>query len=438
VSAPPPESEVVAPVLFSLECVFSEGVNLSGFPYDQRRLVHYIEFSDDSARPFCSHLIPFQVGRAFQPDIFDGLIALDEARSTISREHFQICMHEVHTLQPRHFCNSDEMPACSFSLVNLSGNGTQVNDVRVQGRGESCELHHHDLITFCRSVPTVQGTFQVKFLQFRFDLSQSCVRDAQLEMSSKAACGMPVESRVSGASSSDDGSFPISGGGCGGLLCSSTVLRDCSDCGSGGGIATGIGLEGAAAFVLEVCGPAVDARLPIEDRCIQFALPPSGNGEDPQLYSSLMIGRAHQLDFWQAVLYAEAFNTLSRQHFEVQTWRSGGGVSFLVRNLSDVNPVHVRSGAEETAAEPPAVLECSEQRHLLDGDEIVLNFEQEHTFWLIFRDLTASTSIFVAGSSTLHKDPRRALGGWISSNNRLLSAGSPHPPWPAWRVQEAL
>merc|ERR1712113_426338 len=92
------------------------------------------------------------------------------------------------------------------------------------------------------------------------------------------------------------------------------------------------------------------------------------------------------------------FNTLSRQHFEVQTWRSLGsaacGISLLVRNLSDVNPVHVRGGPEEdTMDAATAILEKGEQRHLLDGDEIVLNFEQEHMFWLIFRDMTSSTAL---------------------------------------------
>lgn len=39
------------------------------------------------------------------------------------------------------------------------------------------------------------------------------------------------------------------------------------------------------------------------------------------------------------------------------------------------------------------MLARGEQRLLLDGDEIILNFDQEHTFWLTLKDLSNSTSI---------------------------------------------
>lgn len=151
--------------------------------------------------------------------------------------------------------------------------------------------------------------------------------------------------------------------------------------------------EGELAFILEVCGPAVQ-EVPIDRRRLAFSPPIEQN----ELYSALLVGRAHQLDFWQEVLHLEAFNTLSRQHFEVQTWRSvssnsEASFSFLVRNLSDVNPIHVRGGPEDTLEEINSSLAKGEQRHLLDGDEIVLNLDQENTFWLIFRDLTKSTAI---------------------------------------------
>jgi hypothetical protein len=161
----------------------------------------------------------------------------------------------------------------------------------------------------------------------------------------------------------------------------------------------------------------------VEERRIAYG-PGRDNGLEPRLYSSLIIGRAHQLDFWQDVLRPEAFNTLSRQHFEVQTWRSqGSGVvfSFLVRNLSDVNPVHVRSGPQETADEPPTLLNHSEQRHLLDGDEIVLNIGQEHAFWLIFRDLTASTYV----SHDLPLIGQRRSGGLPQNIDNTLIAMPP-------------
>ncbi|CAE8708110.1 unnamed protein product, partial [Polarella glacialis] len=153
--------------------------------------------------------------------------------------------------------------------------------------------------------------------------------------------------------------------------------------------------EGEPVFVLEVCGPGVQPQVPQDRRRLAFAPPPEESGE-AQLYSSLIIGRAHQMDFWQEVLQPDAFSTLSRQHLEVQTWRSASGsarFSFLVRNLSDVNFVHVLGGKGEANEEQPVALTRSEQRHLLDGDCLMMNIGQSHNFWLAFSDLTASTSM---------------------------------------------
>merc|ERR1712083_831176 len=113
-----------------------------------------------------------------------------------------------------------------------------------------------------------------------------------------------------------------------------------------------------------------------------YTPPPDDLQGEPDLYASLVLGRAHQLDFWQNALTEDAFGTLSRQHVEVQTWQSlaRNRFSFLVRNLSDVNPVHVRSGSDRSSEVCPITLEKDDQQHLLDGDEIVLNLNQQHTF----------------------------------------------------------
>lgn len=122
-------------------------------------------------------------------------------------------------------------------------------------------------------------------------------------------------------------------------------------------------------------------QLPDDARRLAFA--PVQSAEP---FSSFLIGRAHQLDFWPEVLHPDALSTLSRQHIEVQTWRAGDGrFSFVARNLSEVNPVHVVANME--ACEPCALAK-GEQRHLFDGDRLVLNLGQAHAFWMTFTDLT--------------------------------------------------
>lgn len=361
-------------VLLVLDCIFSEGANVAELPLEQRRLVHHVASGEDALRPSASHLSPLRVGRAFQATFLDSLVVNEASRSTISREHFRITAEEACGEQQG---GGDGRLSCSFVLTNLSGNGTQVNTVYLHARGDRCALHHGDAITLSRTVARQDGPFQAQFLQFRFDLAQSCVREA-------SRWQMSPDSTDHAPSNADATNFtaitPHSEG-------------SCSEQSTAGSIA---GLQEAKpVFVLEVCGPGVNDQVPIEGRRIPYAAPLPGEGLDPELYNSLIVGRAYQLDFWQEVLNSEAFNTLSRQHFEMQVWRGIGvaaGCSFLVRNLSDVNPVHVRSGPQETADEPAVVLERGEQRHLLDGDEIVLNFDQQHTFWLIFRDLTRATA----------------------------------------------
>jgi len=339
-----------SPILFCLECVFAEGVNLNNVPREQRRIVHRL----GEATPLNQRFPPLRVGRVYQTWLFDCLVAYEAARSTISREHFQVWAEEVRARRPGDLV-SDDRPRCNFLLANCSGNGTHLNGDHLQSRGEQSMIRHGDIITLSRA--GADGTSQARFIQFSFDLSDSCLREAEWSDTAEAHEELP------------------------GSMHSSMGSED--------------GMQGDPVFVLEVCGPAVYDQVPVEQRQISYCPPAEQEGGEQQLYSSLVVGRAHQLDFWHEVLHNDAFNTLSRQHFEVQTWRctSASRFSFLVRNLSDVNPVHVRGGPEETTEDPPSMLDKNEQRHLLDGDEIVMNLNQEHTFWLIFRDLTASTSI---------------------------------------------
>jgi len=355
-----------APVLFALECIFSEGIHLLDVPRDQRLIVHKLATDDDAIRG--APLPPLRVGRIFQTALFDALVSNDNARSTISREHFQVWAEEAPS-PPLNDVADSRLP-CTFCLTNFSGNGTYVNDKHLQARGERSMLHHGDVITLSRSVTGHEGTYQARFIQLRFDLSDSCLRPAEW-----------FDAGVTPRSDALEETQPLSDDG----------VQEAS------GSDNSTSYEGELAFYLEVCGPAV-RDLPLDRRRLEYSPPVGEEGEQPHLYSALFVGRAQQHNFWQEVLGSGALKTLSRQHFEVQTWRSvssssEASFSFLVRNLSDVNPIHVRGGPEETTEEPPSMLAKGEQHHLLDGDEIVLNLNQDHTFWLIFRDLTKSTSI---------------------------------------------
>lgn len=347
-------------ILFTLECVFSEMVQLHGCPRERRLIVHDLPSEDCCGPQFPS----LSVGRVFQTELFDGLVVSDAARSTISREHFQMSIEGNPT-------------ACAFWLTNLSGNGTYVNDTHLQARGERAAVRGGDIITLARTATGPDGPFQVRFLEFRLDLTESFLQEGELS---------PRSSEGSESGRSSDGGLDQS-------------------------------FEGDVAFVFEINGPAV-YDVPLDRRRIAYSPPPENDIDG--LYSSLILGRAHQLGFWQEVLHQDAFNTLSREHFEVQTWRnvatkdglhSSETFTFLVRNLSDVNPIHVRGCPESTMGEPSSLLARGEQRLLLDGDEIILNFDQEHTFWLTLRDLSNSTSIPVDRQA-------RQLPGQVSGQAR--------------------
>lgn len=342
--APPPGS-----FLFSLRCVFTECDCLENVPPEERLVEHRADF--DASHPV---FVPFTIGRTCQPALFDALVKDAGSRSTISRDHFQISV-EPAPIALR--LTGGGLP-CTFSVKNLSRNGTHVNGEQL-GRGEHCVLRHGDIITLSK-VPA-DGT-QVRIIQFIFDLTGSCLRELDLSQGNTqtlpcVAAGMDEKLDEEEDESEDDVPPAVGNTQVGSAISENTV------------------------FWLEACGPGVHEELPARARCIAFAPPDPGR----QLYSSLVLGRAHQLDFWQEVLRFEAFNTLSRQHLEVQTWRAAGDrFSFLVRSLSDVSPIRVRIAGVHTAD-----LTRGEQQQLTHGDEIVMNFDTACTFWLVFHNLKA-------------------------------------------------
>jgi hypothetical protein len=252
----------------------------------------------------------------------------------------------------------------NFIFNNISGNGTHVNRVHLKGRGEQTVLHHGDVISLARTEQGHQGPFQVTFLQFHFDLSDSFLCEGDDFGEDSPRSGSDASGRIDHLDEN-----PIEY------------------------------VEGDPVFVLEVCGPGVHEHLPLELRRIVYS-PPKEAQSHGSPYNSLIVGRANQLEFWQNLLRTEAFNTLSRQHFEIQTWRgvpadgaATGLFSFLARNLSETNQVHVSSGPPDGVEDATSKLAKFEQKHLLDGDWISLNLNQDHAFHMVFRDLTKSTSI---------------------------------------------
>eukprot|EP00931_Biecheleriopsis_adriatica_P100936 TRINITY_DN7616_c0_g1_i1.p1 TRINITY_DN7616_c0_g1~~TRINITY_DN7616_c0_g1_i1.p1 ORF type:complete len:1152 (+),score=149.59 TRINITY_DN7616_c0_g1_i1:139-3594(+) len=415
--------------IFALDCAYAEGTEVMDIAPEKRRIVHRCMSEESGPIAAAVNQGPLCVGRAFQTSLFEELVPQGAARSTISREHFQVWIEpppSPSSPSRRSKPKKGDLPygGCNFVLANCSGNGTRVNEHLLQGRGEQAILRHGDLITLARSAPgPTDGSLQAEFIQFRFDTSRSILRDVdqQAENGRLALSTLTSRARSSSRATKGRGTSDVDVAG-------SNVRGQSQGAPLGGTVAEAAHSlpyrEGDPVFFLEVCGPGTQTKVPVERRRFAFAPSPC---EGEELYSSLIIGRAHQLEFWQEVLQTDALSTLSRQHLEVQTWRSAKGegrFSFLARNLSDVNSVHVLGGQE--GAEEPMLLSRGEQRHLLDGDRLVLNLGQLHTFWLAFHDLTASTSImpeeFLAGREA--DEARRAPTAVGGSDNLSIDVAS--------------
>eukprot|EP00435_Cladocopium_sp_Y103_P058363 s120_g20.t1 len=362
--------------LFALECVRAQGADLQSISLEKRRIVHGLTAQEclGDTLAAANRKGPLCVGRAFQTPLFEELVAKSASgRSTISREHFQIWID----------CSRAAKGLRRFVLKNCSGNGTRLNDQLLQGRGDQAPLQHGDLVTLTRFGPTA-GKSEVEFIQFRFDLSRSCLEGVDLPAPDRCPPGDGMQRGVGRAStlaaqlSRDARRERLSAPN--GPLASGTTLRQNASAVPAAPKPNSDAVGDLALF-LEVLGPGVKMQLPDDARRLAFA--PVQSAEP---FSSFLIGRAHQLDFWPEVLHPDALSTLSRQHIEVQTWRAGDGrFSFVARNLSEVNPVHVVANMEACEA---CALAKGEQRHLFDGDRLVLNLGQAHAFWMTFTDLT--------------------------------------------------
>merc|ERR1719453_2680241 len=105
-------------------------------------------------------------------------------------------------------------------------------------------------------------------------------------------------------------------------------------------------------FVLEVGGPAVRPGAAAELRRIVHGVPT--HTEEFEMCPPLLLGRAQQSGFWQRLLCDEAYNSLSRQHLQIEVYSGSSSgkdgseeeVDFCVRNLSDLNPIRVCTKVE--------------------------------------------------------------------------------------------
>jgi len=366
---------VKTPLLWTLECIHSDFVSLTGVPREQRSVVH----RQEAGGPLLTTL---RVGRLFQEDFFNALVPNEEARSAVSREHFQIWADETPIPGPQRTRAMSGLP-CSFFLTNYSVNGTIINGTHLHTRGDQVSLHSGDLISVSRIASTEDGVQVRPFLEFRFDLTGSLLADADaseaLNNTSQTSSTSPESDRPMATMAAMPAMMP-------------SATSDQKNGASIENSYAGTSFMGTAVdpcFMLEMGGTAVRNGISPEKRRIVHG-PPLGS-EDNLACPPLLVGRTQQ-PFWEVVLIEQAFNALSRQHLRIDVCReycAEGVVLFQVQNLSDRNPIRVCNNLEDGAVETARPLAKDECRLLQHGDVIIVNPNKGNTLWLVFLDLMA-------------------------------------------------
>jgi len=460
-------------VLWTLECIHADGVNLTSLPKEMRTTVHRGESRIGD--------VPTQrVGYMFQQAFFNTLVQGLEERVVLAREHFQIWAEEVEQSATA----SSDSPVirsvrrpCSFYLTNYSPVGTAVNGRLLVTGGEQIPLHAGDTVSLSRRAAVNSDHPPAPFLELRFDLSGSILCDASLVArtveteSARLLASTKMESfHLAVLSSSRRSVTPSVGPGegfasAGGAKEPSRsysragVAQDTRRSGSsvidlsskgrpkasptspvkavatvkaGGGaeaVAKGtcfLGVDPRPLFALEIGGTAVRARLEAKDRRIIHGSPrTAGGGPCPPL----LLGRTQQPEFWQKVLSDEAFNALARQHLQIEASGEGSprtSVGFHVRNLSEFHPIRVCGSVDAEEIEAALPLEVGERSPLRHGDVIVLNASHGSTVRLLFLDLSVSKSVRGGGNAASAKTIRRPT---IQPANMLQrSTANPQQP----------
>jgi serine/threonine protein kinase len=373
-----------SPILWTLECTYSEGTSVPSLSKEKRSLVHRQEVGGPILRDM-------RVGLLFQEEFLCAIVQDEQNRAHLCREHFQIWAEESSAPTSRGSTPPKQKPLlCSFFLTNMSNNGTIVNGKHVKCTNEQVPLHDGDIIALPR-VERYLATEKMKlsltpWLQFRFDLSRSILADHHTSQEALGAAS-PMTSRKHGQCADSDNT--ICANGSDGFASphndGSTIEPACLG-------TSFVGVEMTPLFVLEVGGPAVRGGATPELRRIVHGVPVENESEN---CPPLLLGRAQQSGFWQRVLLDEAYNSLSRQHLQIEvskeTTRSSR-TEFCVRNLSELNPIRVCSsrGKVEDGFDAHPALEKGETKPLQHGDAIVVNPSKDHMLWLVFEHLSSS------------------------------------------------
>lgn len=379
---PSKEHLQLPPILWTLECIYSEGTCLSGLAREQRALVHRQELGGPLVRDL-------RVGRLFQEEFLSMVVQDEQSRALLCREHFQIWAEEM--VQAPNNGGRHQLVPCSFFLTNVNVNGTIVNGQHVHSTNEQVPLHDGDLIALPRlERQTASDVVKLTpWLQFRFDLSRSVLSDGDSADDARGEVAGSLAAKPLGRNPPlPSNSIPEPSNGYAGSENVSSA-RDNSEPACLG--TSFVGVEMTPLFVLEVGGPAVRRGAAAELRRIVHGVPT--HTEEVEACPPLLLGRAQQSGFWQRLLCDEAYNSLSRQHLQIEvvkgTSKAGtDDVEFCVRNLSDLNPIRVCTRVEDGFDAYPA-LERDERRLLCHGDTIVVNPSRDHMLWLVFEHLSS-------------------------------------------------
>jgi serine/threonine protein kinase len=387
-------------LLWTLECIYSEGTSLQGLAQEQRSLMHCQE-------PGAAGIKDLRVGRLFQEEFLATVVQDEQNRSQLSREHFQIWAVAEDPGSPSK--PGQEPIPCCFFLTNVNVNGTIVNGQHVHSTNEQVPLHDGDLIALPR-IDRQPGSDTVKltpWLQFRFDLSRSILKDGDPVQRSEEAevANDPWLTWFPQRSSNSDASRGT------GLEYTEFHEKHGSEPACLGTSFVGVGMT--PLFVLEVGGPAVRQGAASELRRIVHGAPIHVE-ESGEWCPPLLLGRGQQSGFWQRLLIEEAYNSLSRQHLQIEVCSGSGSVKensedveFNVRNLSDLNPIRVCARAEDGFDACPALAQ-GEKRRLRHGDTIVVNPSKEHMLFLVFEHLSSGKlEVASVGTSGIHKPEGR-------------------------------
>lgn len=381
------------PVLWTLECVYSQCANLTVLPKEQRSLVHRQDLSTPSTSAM-------RVGRLFHGDFFRLLLPDDSYLGQVSREHFQIWAEEWPGSAHSH------SSSCSFFLTNFGTVGTMVDNVALTLRGQQLPLHHGSSIClFGACLQEDSSVSHVPFLEFRFSLEGSTLTDAEALPRSpqRVAIGSSTSTRpgqngLTPPVSPEKENLSKTGAPCQQPVfeCLPIAREGFGDVVDGATSFCGVDIE--PIFVLEVRGTSLRSKLPVEHHRIVHGPSTAACAAAPGCEvpcPPLALGLDLQPGFWQRLLRPDALDCLAKQHLLIEAEEClhySDERRFFVRNLGNVQ-LRVE-GSEDSS---PSFDRAEDGRwYLHHGDTIVVSSTKGKTLWLAFRELMATKTPLAA------------------------------------------